>query len=376
MATFIHTSDWHIGYYYGNVDEALREKLSRARLNAVNAIFLYARAKGVPLILCTGDVIHDGQLAPEEHLEKLFDVIRRYPEIRVIMMAGESDARITHNVYDRIEPSRYPSNVHTVIGNEIIPVEEMNLTIYASAGSSDVDSEPLHWIEEKEIDHRRINVAMLYGGDTQPGLVSEKGLDYLALGGRHSAGIADKRAYFPGTPEPMGFDDNGYPLRVTIPNPGDIPEVKKAPGVRQYNWNRVEVDFSDCTFSSMTHTLETLESNEVREAILTGTLSAKYYEQYRQLLTRNRPRYYRIHDGVSLGWGSDEWSVIGHGFEAAVARRLLELKEQEEPLPEEILNNVVPMGQQAVVEEDATITKNEIIDTALLKLYQQHKEIT
>jgi hypothetical protein len=65
---------------------------------------------------------------------------------------------------------------------------------------------------------------------------------------------------------------------------------------------------------------------------------------------------------------------IGDPYIKAVVQRLIELKNSEGILPKDTLNGVVPMSQTAVVSILNNISRGEIIEQALLKMYSHFKE--
>jgi len=381
MAVFIHTSDWHIGNSFVHFDPDAGRRLNRARLTAVESIFVYARQKKIPLILCAGDAVDNGQLAPEKNLLDLFAVIKRYPEINVILITGNHDPLMANNVYLRAAESNYPPNLHLVKKTEIIPLEPLNLVIYAASTlEKNGTQNPLHWIDAREIDNSKINIGLAHGGikndkfagacfPIEPDFAKEKNLDYLALGDWHSYVKINHRTYYCGVPEPLQFGDDGYPLQVTIEKPGDIPKIEKITGVSQYTWTEQQVEMTDTRFPGFKEMLETVGEKEIKKLTVTGFLAAENYKTYKELLHLNRNRYYRIEDRVSIVPGADDLTGVGDGHTKAVVRRLLELKESGAPLPAEILSGVIPADQFSI-EPPADAVKNEIIDCALMKLYK------
>jgi len=373
MAVFIHTSGWHIGSGFAHFDRETGKKLNRARLTAVESIFVYARKKKIPLILCAGDAVDNGQLAPGKNLLDLFVVIKRYPEITVVMITGNHDPLMANTIYRRVKESDYPGNLHLVKGTEIIPFEPLNLKIFAaSTTEKNGDYNPLNRIRVEDIDETKINIGLGYGSTRiGPDFAEVKKLDYLALGEFHSYTKINDRTFYCGVPEPLDFADDGYPLEVTIEKRGQIPKIEKVSGVQQYRWTQQELEMSDARFEDFRGQLESLavEEKEIKKLEISGFLSAENYKIYKELLQINRNRYYEIVDHVSLAPTADDLSGIGDGYTKELVQRLMNMKESEEPLPEEILNGVIPADQLSM-EELLKITKNDIINTALLKFYK------
>jgi DNA repair exonuclease SbcCD nuclease subunit len=370
MTTFIHTSDWHIGSCPGNFDPGMRRKLTRARLRAVEAIFMYAQRMDINLVLCAGDIMDEGQMIHEKHLLELFPLFRRYPGINVVMVTGGSDPLAANTVYRRVLPTDYPANVHLVKGNEIIPIPSINLKIFASSrmNKEGVDR-PFAWANSGDIDKDMVNIGLAHFDTHEEFDFEENGmLDYLALGGRHSSYKPGLRSYYCGTPEPLDFDDDGYALKVAIEKHGAPAEVRKIRSVRQFQWQSLDIELSDPLFNRFKETFEAVGDNEIRRAGLTGALSVKNYTHYKEILRLNRNRYMEIKDQVSLVPDEDDLAGINDGYAGDLVRRLMDMKQAGEPLPAGILDGVIPAAHLPI-EQSMNITHNEIIDRALLKLF-------
>ncbi len=381
MAVFIHTSDWHIGNSFVHFDPDAGRRLNLARITVVESIFVYARMKKISLILCAGDAVDNGQLAPEKNLLDVFAVIKKYPEIKVILITGNHDPLMANNVYSRVAESNFPPNLHLVKKAEIIPVEPLNLTVYAASTlEKNGTQNPLHWIDARDMDEDKINIGLAHGGikndkfadacfPIESDFARRKNLDYLALGDWHSYVKINDRTYYCGVPEPLQFGDDGYPLQVTIEKPGEIPKTEKITAVRQYTWTEQQVEITDIRFPGFREILETVGEKEIKKLTVTGFLAAENYKTYKELVHLNQGRYYRIEDRVSIVPGTTDLSGIGDGHIKDVVQRLLELKKSDAPLPADILSGVIPTDQFPI-EPAGEATKNEIIDRALIKLYK------
>lgn len=370
MVTFIHTSDWHIGSSPGNFDREMRRKLTRARLRAVEAIFMYAQRMGIGLVLCAGDIMDEGQMIHEKHLLELFSLFSRYPDINVVMVTGSSDPLAANTVYRKVSPTDYPANVHLVKGNEIIPISSMNLKIFASSRiNKEGVGRPFAWVNSGDIDKDMVNIGLAHVDTTGEAGFEEAGmLDYLGLGGRHSSFKPGPRSYYCGTPEPLDFAEDGYALKVTIKKHGALAEVRKIRAVRQFQWQSLDIELSDSMFNGFKETFEPVGDNEIRRAVLTGVLSLKNYKHYREIVRVNRSRYIEIKDQVSLVPDENDLAGISDGYVRDLIRRLLDMKQSGEPLPGGILDGVVP-ATHLPIEQSMNITDNEIIDCALFKLF-------
>jgi DNA repair exonuclease SbcCD nuclease subunit len=378
--TFIHTADWHIGNSFSGFDREMRQKLHRAIFRAVELTFIYARNKNIPLLLCAGDAVDNGQTCAKEDLLEMFKIIRKYPVIRVVMIAGNHDPPVAGNIYHRIEKDNYPENFHLVKEDEVIAYPEWNLEIYASsAREKNGKYNPLEWVKQETRDSGKLRIGLCHGtieneafsGDTfpiPPGFARERGLDYLALGDWHSFKKINARTYYPGVPEPLQFGDDGYPLEVTLRGPGEIPEVAPITAVRQYRWRQEQIEISASTFEEFKNRLQGVKEKEICRFDISGHLPIQKYKAYKELLVMNRRPNCPVFDQAAISPTDEELLESGDGFMAAVMQRLLELKKTGETLPTEV-NPFAPITREKVHEQAEAINSREIIDRALLKIY-------
>jgi DNA repair exonuclease SbcCD nuclease subunit len=375
MIQFIHSSDWHVGASVGCFDREMRKRLIRARLLAVEAIFMAAQREGVSLVLCAGDAMDNGQLTGIENLDALFAVFNRYPGIKVVMVPGVHDPLTANSVYLRMPREKYPANVHLAGDREMIPVPGMNLNIFAApAEKNQTHINPFQWVKPTDIDKTKINIALTHG-DISDEIIDQLAntFDYLALGGRHTHAEISPRAYYCGTPEALDFTDNGCPLKVIMEKPNALPRVDPITGIPQYRWQSLTFELSDHTFDDFKKTFQAIEDREIRRAQLTGKLSLENYQSYKETLQTHRRLYYEIDDQVSLDLAEADLSGIDDGYTRGLIRHLIDLKKNDDPLPEEITNGVVPAAQLEV-EQTLGIHKNQIIDAAITKTLDYLKQ--
>lgn len=386
--TFIHTADWHIGNPFSPFDREMRKELKRVLFRTVELIFRYAQKMEIPLIICAGDMVENGQLCAKEDIFKLFEIIEKYPGIHVVMAAGDNDPLINRNIYSLLDKKNYPGNLYLVEGDEELTYPGWNMNIYASSiREKNGNYNPLNWIEKKKLDREKINIGLCHGSiknETLPGndfpiesdFAFKHGLDYLALGHLHSFKKINERTYYPGVPEPLKFNDEGFPLKVKISGPGSIPEVEPIKNVSQYRWSQVEETITGDSFEEFKTKLEMVGEKEIRKLTVSGFLSLEKYKTYKELLEMNRHRYFDIRDHVVIQPGDLALIESIDSYMAEVVRRLMELKKPGEPLPQEILNPYVSIERTEVHQlvDKLKTNRQEIIDKALLKIYTYLKE--
>ncbi|MCP5049868.1 MAG: DNA repair exonuclease [bacterium] len=388
VLTFIHTADWHIGYPFSPFDPDKRKELRRAIFRTVELVFRYAQKMEIPLILCAGNIVDNGQLCAKEDIYKCFDIIKKYPATHVVMTAGNHDPLINRNIYSLIDKKAYPENLSLVEEDEELPYPEWNVNIFAaSIREKNGDFNPLNWIKGKKFDKDKINIGLCHGSITnetssgndfpiQSDFALTHGLDYLALGGWHSFKKINQRIYYPGVPEPLQFDHEGYPLKVEIHGPGGTPVVEPIKNVSQYRWSQSEETITGDSFQEFKAKLERTGEKEIRQLTVSGSLPLDHYKTYHDFLEMNRHRYFDIRDHVVIQPGDQTLPELVDGYMAEVVNRLLDLKKSGKPLPEEFLNPYVSIERTEVHKQADRLksTPQQIIDKALLKIYTYVKE--
>ena len=87
-----------------------------------------------------------------------------------------------------------------------------------------------------------------------------------------------------------------------------------------------------------------------------------------------RERYYKIDDRVSITPTDTDFLDMADGYMKALLQRLMDMKQQDSPLPEEIFNNVIPQDLLDL-EQSLSPEKQAIVDKALLKLYNYYRTL-
>ncbi len=165
-----------------------------------------ARAERADLLLICGD-LYEHDYIRKSTIRYVCDQFKSIPEISVLMIPGNHDPAVSGSYYSDFI---WPSNVHVLM--EGIFYEHPNGTrVYGDVPSPG------------SLDRSRINILMLHGTLDMPfstdafrpfsGPELEAfGFDFCALGHFHTridgAG-PDKRIYNAGSPEPLGFDEEG-----------------------------------------------------------------------------------------------------------------------------------------------------------------------
>lgn len=280
----LHTADWHLGRRFPSFGEADENKLTRARLDAVDRVLGLAESFAVDAVLCAGDLFDDP--APAEtwwsNLLRLFER-RARRERPVFLLPGNHDPLQAESVWAETHPFRrgLPAWIHVVDRENFEFALSDEAVLYASpccsqAGADDLASR----LPRREPGDTRIRIGMVHGQTFDiaghqtnfpiaPDAAAARGLSYLAAGDTHAFRVLPPQAtptVYPGAPEATTFGerDTGFAAVVFFPRFGRPPMVQKQP-VARWRWR-------DERCASVTE-LEDLRRQELADCVVKLTLS-------------------------------------------------------------------------------------------------------
>src|SRR6516162_6884801 len=96
----LHTADWHLGKDFPEFDPEDHQKLTRARLNAVEQVFVEAESAAVDAVLCAGDLF-DEPNPKEEWWQPLLDLLKKQarPGRPIVLLLCNDTALTEKSVY-------------------------------------------------------------------------------------------------------------------------------------------------------------------------------------------------------------------------------------------------------------------------------------
>src|SRR5262245_19008081 len=96
----LHTADWHLGCRFRSFEDEQQNKLTRARLEAVERIFGLAESYSVNAVLCAGDLF-DEPAPPENWWRGLLEKInqRKWKDRPLFLLPGNHDPLEANSVW-------------------------------------------------------------------------------------------------------------------------------------------------------------------------------------------------------------------------------------------------------------------------------------
>jgi DNA repair exonuclease SbcCD nuclease subunit len=258
---FLHTADWHLGRRFRSFTQEQELKLTRARLDVLDRIFLAAERFAVNAVLCAGDLF-DEPCPDAEWWEQVAARLqkRKWKDRPVFLLPGNHDPLVPESVWakDHKFRSLLPDWVHIVDRNDFEFALPNNAVLYAVPCTSKAGQrDPTELIPKRAPGDDRIRIGMVHGStfdvkDCQTNFpiavdaALSCGLDYLAIGDTHGFRFVppdrvQPPTIYPGTPEPTAFDER---------DPGSVAVVfvsrqryatVKAERVARWTWEEKEV---------------------------------------------------------------------------------------------------------------------------------------
>jgi DNA repair exonuclease SbcCD nuclease subunit len=342
---FIHTGDWHIGKPFGGFDDEVAVVLRRARLDAVDRIAAVALAESCSHVLVAGD-IYDSEGLGDRDLRQLTERLRRHGDLVWHLLPGNHDPLREGGLWSRLARLGMSDNVRLHAAAEPSSLAESVRLLPAPCVARRSADDPTVWMDACVRRPGEIRIGLAhgpahgFGGEGMPaGVIAptrrrSAGLDYLALGDWHGCKELAEGVWYAGTPEPDQFPDNepGYVLRVTIAEPGAVPDVVRLP-VGQFRWYRRQFTcLRDDDVASMVSDLRAVDPDPgqclVRVEVV-GSVSIAVEARLRAELEALSPAFLHIRerlDGLQVRLEPDQiHERFGSPYLAAVAKRLTSL---------------------------------------------------
>lgn len=207
---FIHAADLHIGSPFAYLDNNKREKRGKEITDAFSRLVRYAKEKDIRCILLSGDIFDKDDVLKSEK-EYFYSIIKENSQINFFYLRGNHDL---NNQYNRVD-----------INNLFLFTEKWTTYLVEDVTISGLEINSTNYLDFYDkllLDSHKFNIVMLHGqisnsisssGDIDIRKLSNKNIDYLALGHVHKYqenNIDSRGIYiYPGCLEGRGFDEAG-----------------------------------------------------------------------------------------------------------------------------------------------------------------------
>ena len=207
---FLHTSNINIGMF-PDPDKFWSSDREKDIKDTFIKIIKMCDEMSIDLLLISGNLFYHQPTF--EELNFVNDNFKKIPNTNVIIVAGSNDYIKSNSP---ILNFNFSENVYYFLNNipETFHIENKNIAVHGFSYYSPEESSPLTNsinINDNDI----INILMFYGGDTRHvpfdlNKLVEKNISYIALGlDNNYQELIEKKAYYPGSPEPLSQVDEG-----------------------------------------------------------------------------------------------------------------------------------------------------------------------
>ena len=244
----LHCADLHLDVPFTSLSDSTAAETRRYEIKlAFRKIIALAKEEAADLLLVAGDLFEHGYVR-KSTIQLLSDEFESLMDTQVLIIPGNHDPAVPDSYYSSFN---WPSNVHIITALEQkVDIAAPCVSIYGS-------------IPKTVPDRSRVNLLLLHGTiDMNPdgraynpytsAELDALGMDYIALGHFHnciSGADSQGRIFNPGSPEPLGFDEEGSHGVFIV-------EIEKSEGISSVNsrflpinsrsyWN-VSVKLDDC----------------------------------------------------------------------------------------------------------------------------------
>ena len=214
--TFIHTSDIHLGMKFNNKHFSLKEREKRREelWDTFDEIIKACKQNHISYLFIVGDMI-ESEYFTFKGLKKILQKFKSIEETKIIITCGSRDPFNINSMYDYVD---WPKNVYFIKNTDSIQkinFDEDNLCIYSLSWDKTSSNQNSQLVYDISVDENKLNVLLLHC-DTDnmneeflpinSSLIKNK-FDYCALGGKHNFEKIKDNVVYPGTPEPLTFDE-------------------------------------------------------------------------------------------------------------------------------------------------------------------------
>lgn len=374
QVSFIHIADLHLDAALSSLGDADKTNTRRDELfNFLQGITERIMNQDIELLIISGDFFEDKYVRGSTILavKNLFSELYKTD---VIICPGNHDP-IEGNSYYRA--AEWGSNVHILEDSQqVLYLEKYNTCIY-NIGSTGKAKKDYSTIFDKEISNERFNFLLFHGTVDMPfeednynPITSKEifslGMDYVALGHMHCYSYYnnDKTVMInPGSPEPLGFDEEGQhgfvqgKLFLSEDNCKRVETEFIVSATRHYH--NLEVDISECL--SDIEVVEKINSDlmvkmssaDLYSISLKGFISKDYRLDIRNIIEAlNQSCFYiRIKNNTSIKFDYDKF-LEDPGIKGEFVRRIIDMLEQEpSEVGRETLFMALQYGLQALENE-------------------------
>ncbi|EPR14413.1 metallophosphoesterase family protein [Ruminiclostridium papyrosolvens] len=371
QVSFIHTADIHLDTPFSSLGDKEKADIRRRELEScLENIIDRARVQNIDLLIISGDFFEESCVRGSTIIgaRNLFSELYG---TEVVIIPGNHDPLKENSYYNTLS---WSENVHILTDSkQVLFLKKYNTCIY-NMGAFGRVAEDYSRIKEKSISANTFNILVFHGTVDMPfeesnyNAIESKdifslGMDYVALGHMHNYIRYQNRTSIminPGSPEPVGFDEEGIhgfvqgKIMFTDDN-NKFVEVTFVPcsGRNYYN---IELDVTGCKSNeeiiqklSMEDDIQ-FSNKDLYSLTLKGFIPKNFTPDIKCLMefVKNKCFYVRIKIETSIQFDYEQY-LEDPGIKGEFVRMLMDMQENEDSQDrKEILHMAIQLGLQAM----------------------------
>ncbi|AEV66800.1 metallophosphoesterase family protein [Acetivibrio clariflavus] len=291
---FLHFSDLHLDYPFTSLGSDLGKTDRRRKdlLEVFDSIIELTKRENADLLLISGD-LYEHFYVKKSTIKHVNDKFREIDDKKVFIVPGNHDPYLKNSYYRNF---KWNSNVYILSEERYkVEIEELNTCVYGLGFESFYKNGCIR-DEIKSVNDEKINIFLVHGtvdmNFTKTGYnlftseeLAQLNMDYIALGHFHNRidDVGQKGViYNPGSPEPLGFDEEGEHGVFVGKVSKELLEVKYINTNRRY-YKSVDINVEN--INSNEQVAEkirfSLEGLPIEDILLTITLKGFAKDEYR-----------------------------------------------------------------------------------------------
>lgn len=351
QVSFIHFADLHMDAAFTTLEDISKAHIRRKEIeNCFRHIVEEVRTRNINLLLISGDFFEDSKVKGSTILtiKNLFSEIYN---TEIIIYPGNHDPIRERSYYKQTDWGR---NVHILENSQqVLYLEKYNTCIY-NIGTRGNVKEDYEILRKNKLSREKFNLLIFHGTIDMPfeevnyNPISSKellstGMDYVASGHIHRYYRTQNDQTLlinPGSPEPLGFDEEGIHgyvqgwITLSDENEKSIDAMFIPSATRQYH--NVEVNISDCIDDD--EVIKRIQADErikfnardFYSLTLNGFITKEYIINIKyisDILAKNC-FYIRIKNQTSVQFNFQEY-LEDPGIKGEFVRRIMDMLETE-----------------------------------------------
>ena len=371
QVTFIHTADIHLDAPFSSLGDKEKADIRIQELeSSLESIIDRARIQNINLLIISGDFFEESCIRGSTMIG-VRNLLSELYETEVVIIPGNHDPLKENSYYNTLS---WSENVHILKDSkQVLFLEKFNTCIY-NMGALGRVAEDYKRIREINISNETFNILVFHGTVDMPFEESnynaigskdifELSMDYVALGHMHNYIRFQNRTSIminPGSPEPLGFDEEGVHgfVQGKIMFTDDINKFAEATfvPVSGRSYFNIELDITGCKSNEdIIHKLSSDDNMEfsnknLYSLTLKGFVLKDFTPDIKFIIEylKNKCFYLRIKNETSIQFDFEQY-LEDPGIKGEFVRMLMDMQENEDSQDKkEILSMAIQFGLQAM----------------------------